>query len=318
MEGIGKIKIGLSRCLLGDNVRYDGGHQHDRYITETLGKYFEWVPICPEVEYGLPVPREAMRLVGDDASPRLVTVRSGIDHTDGMRKWAKQRLEHLDKEELLGFIFKSKSPSSGMTAVKVYSPSGTARKTGVGIFAGAFMKRFPLLPCEEDGRLHDPLLRENFIERIFVLKRWTDAWRKSRSMKTLVEFHSDHKLLIMAHSPSHLTKLGRIVANPDRRPVREIASSYIELLMEALKLIATIRKNTNVLEHMAGYFKKSLNSADKEELLETIGNYHRGMVPLVVPIVLLQHYVRMHDEPYLKRQVYLHPHPLELMLRNHV
>jgi uncharacterized protein YbgA (DUF1722 family)/uncharacterized protein YbbK (DUF523 family) len=313
-----KIRIGLSRCLLGDNVRYDGGHRQDRYITDTLGRYFEWVPVCPEVEYGLPVPREAMRLVGDPASPRLVTVRSGIDHTDGMRKWAEQRLDELAGEGLLGFIFKSRSPSSGMAAVKVYSPAGTARKAGVGIFAGLFMKRFPLIPCEEDGRLHDPALRENFIERIFVFKRWTDAWRAGRSLRTLVDFHSDHKLLIMAHSPAHLSKLGRLVANPDGRPLREIAAEYISILMEALKLTATARKNTNVLQHMAGYFKKSLGPADKEELLGTIEDYHRGIVPLVVPIVLLQHYVRTYDEPYLKRQVYLHPHPLELMLRNHV
>ncbi len=313
-----KIRIGLSRCLLGDNVRYDGGHQQDRYITDTLGRYFEWVPVCPEVEYGLPVPREAMRLVGDPASPRLVTVRSGIDHTDGMRRWAEGKLDELAGEGLLGFIFKSKSPSSGMAAVKVYTAAGMARKAGVGIFAGAFMARFPQIPCEEDGRLHDPFLRENFIERIFVFKRWTDAWHESRSLRTLVDFHSDHKLLIMAHSPAHLTRLGRLVANPERRPLQDIAAEYIALLMEGLKPIATARKNTNVLQHMAGYFKKSLSPGDKEELLGTIGNYHRGMVPLIVPIVLLQHYVRMYDEPYLKRQVYLHPHPLELMLRNHV
>lgn len=313
-----KIKIGLSRCLLGDNVRYDGGHRQDRYVTDTLGKYFDWVPVCPEVEYGLPVPREAMRLVGDPESPRLVTVHSGVDHTEGMRRWAGRKLDELAGEGLLGFIFKSKSPSCGMAAVKVHSPAGTARKAGVGILAAAFMERFPLIPCEEDERLYDPVLRENFIERVFVFKRWADAWRKGRSAKTLADFHRDHKLLIAAHSPVHLSRLDRLVATPDRRRLQETAAAYIALLMETLKLIATVRKNTNVLRHMAGYLKKRLKRADRQELLETIANYRRGMVPLIVPVVLLQHYVRMYDEPCLERQVYLNPRPLELMLRNHV
>jgi uncharacterized protein YbbK (DUF523 family) len=169
-----KIRIGVSACLLGQNVRYDGGHRHDRYITDTLGRWFEWVPVCPEVEYGLPVPREAMRLVGNPETPRLVTIRTRIDHTDGMLAWADKRLEALAALDLCGFIFKSRSPSSGMAAVKVYTETGMAVKKGVGIFAGAFMKRFPLLPVEEDGRLNDPFLRENFIERIFVYRRWRE------------------------------------------------------------------------------------------------------------------------------------------------
>ena len=177
---IEKIRIGISACLLGQNVRYDGGHQHDRYITDTIGRWFEWVPVCPEVEYGLPVPREAMRLVGDTENPRLVTIRTRIDHTDGMLAWVEKRLEALAAEDLCGFIFKSRSPSSGMAAVKVYGDAGMAVEKGVGIFAGAFMKRFPLLPVEEDGRLNDPLLRENFIERIFVYRRWRELEKRDR------------------------------------------------------------------------------------------------------------------------------------------
>jgi len=166
-----KIRIGISACLVGQNVRYDGGHQHDRFITDTLGRWFEWVPVCPEVEYGLSVPREAMRLVGDPDNPRLVTIRTRIDHTDGMLAWADKRLTELAALDLCGFIFKSRSPSSGMTAVKVYPETGMAVMKGVGIFAGAFMKRFPLIPVEEDVRLNDPLLIENFIERIFVYRQ---------------------------------------------------------------------------------------------------------------------------------------------------
>ncbi len=312
-----KIRIGISACLLGQNVRYDGGHQHDRYITDTLGRWFDWVPVCPEVEYGLPVPREAMRLVGGPANPRLLTIRSRIDHTDGMLAWAKGRLEALAAEDLSGFIFKSRSPSSGMAAVRVYSDSGMAVKKGVGIFAGAFMKRFPLLPVEEDGRLNDPILRENFIERIFVHRRWRDLEKRGGTVKEIIAFHAEHKLLLLAHSPKHLTALGRLVADPDGKKLPELRDTYLRTLMEALRLTATVRKQTNVLQHMAGYFKKRLSPDEKRELAEVIEQYHRGLLPLIVPVTLIAHHVRLYDEPYLKRQVYLHPHPLELMLRNH-
>lgn len=312
-----KIRIGISSCLLGQNVRYDGGHQHDRYITDTLGRWFEWVPVCPEVEYGLPVPREAMRLVGRPESPRLVTVRTGIDHTDGMRSWAEKRLEALASLDLCGFIFKSRSPSSGMAAVKVYPENGMPVKKGVGIFAGAFMQRFPLVPAEEDGRLNDPALRENFIERIFVYRRWREVEKTNSVMADLVSFHAEHKLLILSHSPKHLTILGRLVANPERMKLPALREAYIRNLMEALRLSATVRKQTNVLEHMAGYFKKRLTPDEKQELGEVIGLYHQGFLPLIVPLTLIAHYVRLYREPYLQRQIYLHPHPVELMLRNH-
>jgi len=312
-----KIKIGISRCLLGDKVRYDGGHKHDRFITDTLGQFFEWVPVCPEVEYGLPIPREALRLVGRPEEPRLVTVRSGIDHTDGMIKWAEKRLKELEKENLSGFIFKSKSPSSGMQSVKVYTPSGMPSQKGVGIFARIFMKQFPYMPVEDDGRLHDPLLRENFIERIFVFKRWQDLIAKGKSINTLVEFHTDHKLLIMSHSPKHTTVLGAIVAGA--KGTRDtVYERYFNTLFEGLSYIATVRKHTNVLYHLMGYFKKELTTDEKQELLEVIEHYHNGLIPLIVPIVLIKHYVRKYNQPYLKRQYYLNPHPIELMLRNHV
>jgi uncharacterized protein YbgA (DUF1722 family)/uncharacterized protein YbbK (DUF523 family) len=312
-----KIRIGISACLLGQNVRYDGGHRHDRYLTDTLGRWFEWVPVCPEVECGLGVPREAMHLVGDPENPRLVTIRSGIDHTDRMQDWAAGRLEALAQEGLCGFIFKSRSPSSGMAAVKVYGVSGPAVKKGVGIFAGAFMRRFPLIPCEEEGRLNDPVLRENFIERIFVYGRWRELEKRGPAVKDLIAFHRDHKLLILSHSPKHVTALGRLLADPDRSDQGNLQERYVGLLMEGLRLTATVRKQTNVLQHMAGYFKKRLTDDEKRELGEVIGNYHRGLIPLVVPITLISHYVRLYDEPYLKGQVYLTPHPLELMLRNH-
>lgn len=313
-----KIKMGISRCLLGENVRYDGGHQHDRYLTDTLGNYFEYIPVCPEVEYGLPIPREALRLVGKPENARLVTIKTGIDHTDGMLEWAYGKLKELEKENLCGFVFKSKSPSSGMRAVKVYGPSGMPLHKGVGIFAGAFMKQFPILPVEEDGRLHDSALRENFIERVFVYKRWQDLLEKGKTTKNLIDFHTDHKLLVMSHSPKHYSTLGKLVANAKSFKEEDLYREYIKSLMEGIRFISTVKKQTNVLHHIMGYFKKHLSADEKKELLEIIDNYHRQLVPLIVPITLLTHYVRKYGDTYLERQHYLHPHPVELMLRNHV
>ena len=313
-----KIKIGISSCLLGEKVRYDGGHRLDRYITDTLGHYFEWFPVCPEVEYGLPVPRESMHLIGDTASPRLVTVRTGVDHTEGMKKWAEDKLRQLEKEDLCGFIFKSKSPSSGIGGIKVYTSSGMPNNKGTGIFGGAFMHYFPLIPVIDDGRLHNPNLRENFIEQVLIYKRWNTFIKNAPKIRDLIVFHTNLKLLIFSHSPKHYSTLGKLVAQAIKYQPGVLYSEYIRILMEGLRLPATIKKNTNVLLHIAGYFKKQLSSEDKSELLEVIDQYHKGYIPLIVPIVLINHYVGKFDEPYLKMQFYLNPHPVELMLRNHV
>ncbi len=312
-----KIKIGISSCLLGERVRYDAGHKHDKYITDTLGRYFEWVPVCPEVEYGLPVPREPMRLVGNTDSPRLMTVHTGFDHTEGMLKWAEKKLKELEKANLCGFIFKSRSPSSGIGGVKVYTLSGMPSRRGTGLFGGAFMQKFPLIPVIDEGRLHDLSLRENFVERVFVYRRWKELIKKDGLIGDLITFHTEHKLLILSHSPKHFTVLGRLVARAKQHKTENLYTEYVSLLMEGLRLIATVKKNTNVLQHIIGYFRHKLSSEDKEELLEVIENYHKGYIPLIVPVVIIKHYVRKFDEPYLKRQYYLNPHPLELMLRNH-
>jgi len=312
-----KTRVGISSCLLGEKVRYDGGHKWDRYLTETLGRYFEWVPVCPEVEYGLPIPREAMRLVGDPEAPRLVTLRTAIDHTQGMLEWAGRRVKELEREGLCGFIFKSRSPSSGLKGVKVYTEAGMPSHRGVGLFARAFTERFPLMPVEDDGRLQDPTLRENFIERIFAFKRWREFEGRGGSLRDLVDFHTDHKLLILSHSPRHYSSLRKLVAQGKKYGLERLRSEYLKLLMEGLGLIATVKKNTNVLQHMMGYFKRQLSADEKQELSEVIQSYHDSLAPLIVPIVLIQHYVRKYGEPYLKRQLYLKPHPAEMMLRNH-
>ena len=316
------IRVGISSCLLGNPVRYDGGHKLDRWLRDTLGAFVEWVPVCPEVEYGLPVPREALRLVGDPAEPRLVTSRSGADHTAGMKAWAARRVEALAGEGLCGFVFKSRSPSSGLRQVKVYPPGGGApAATGIGIFARAFREGFPLLPVEDEGRLNDPGIRESFVERLFTLARWRAFLRDDGSAGGLVAFHTDHKLLVLAHSPRHYAALGRLVASAGsrgRRPAGALLDEYLATLLEALRLVATPGKNANVLQHAAGYFKRLLSADEKAELDEAIGAHRRGLVPLVVPVTLLAHYTRSYAEPYLARQHFLHPHPRELMLRNHV
>jgi uncharacterized protein YbgA (DUF1722 family)/uncharacterized protein YbbK (DUF523 family) len=313
-----KIKIGISSCLLGQKVRYDGGHKLDPYLVNTLGKYVNWVPVCPEVEMGLPVPREAMCLIGNPEKPRLVTQRTNIDYTDKMLKWASKKIKELKKQELCGFIFKSRSPSSGLKWVKIYSKNKMQIKRGSGIFSSIFTQHFPFIPVEDDRRLHNPFLRENFIERVFVFSRWRDLIKKRMTSVELVSFHTNHKLLIMSHSPRHCNLLGRLVAEVKKKPVNSVISAYISLLMQGMQMLATVKKNTNVLMHIMGYFKKHLTPSEKQELLETIQNYHRGLIPLIVPITLINHFVRKFDVTYLKTQHYLNPHPVELMLRNHV
>lgn len=312
------IRIGISSCLLGNPVRYDGAAKQDHFLTDTLGRFVEYVPVCPEAEYGLGIPREPMRLVGDPASPRLVTIRTGIDHTEGMIRWSQKRAEELDSEELCGFIFKSRSPSSGMERVKVYGEKGSPVYKGVGLFAAVFMKRFPLLPVEDEGRLQDPRLRENFIERIFTMKRWRDLLNGEEGRGGLVNFHSRHKLLLLSHSTRHYRAMGKLVARLKEAPLEDLESEYGILLAEAMSLKATPAKHVNVLQHIMGYFKNQLSADEKQEMLGVIEAYRQGRVPLIVPVTLLNHYVRKYDQPYLKEQHYLNPHPLELGLRNHV
>jgi len=312
-----QIKIGVSQCLLGENVRWNGGHSRSRFITDILSHYVNFVPVCPEVEAGFPVPRETFRLVGDIENPRLVTSKNKVDHTEHMRQWAGQRVESLEKENLCGFIFKKDSPNSGLYRVKVYNEKGMPEKKGVGLFARAFTERFPRIPVEEDGRLNDPLLRENFIEQIFTLKRWRETLGKKKSVGHLVDFHTRHKLLILSHSTTHYRAMGKLVAEGKSLPLDTLYDHYELQLLESLRLKGTIKKNTNVLLHLLGYFKKELSADEKQEVLEIIDRYREEILPLIVPITLVNHYVRKYQQPYLLQQVYLNPHPIELKLRNH-
>ena len=309
-----KIKLGISTCLLGEKVRYDGGHKLDRFLTDTLGQWVRYVPVCP----GLSTPREAMRLVGEADNPRLVTNKTGVDYTRKMKAWGAKRLKELEKEDLCGYIFKSKSPSSGMERVRVYSDTGMPVKNGVGIWARMFMDHFPLLPVEDEGRLHDPALRENFIERVFVFRRWRESVAQGKTLGRLVKFHTRHKLLIMAHSVEAYRKLGKLVAEGKKHTPEELYREYITLLAGALKLKTTLKKNVNVFYHLMGYFKKVLTGDERMEILEIIDSYANGYIPLIVPVTLFNHFVRKYGQPYLQQQYYLNPHPLELKLRTHV
>ena len=309
------ITLGISTCLLGEQVRWDGGHKLDQLLTHTLGRFVRYCPVCPEVECGFDVPREPFRLEGGPQAPRLVTVHTRQDHTERMLRWARRRVRELEAEALCGFILKNKSPSCALGRITVYNTRGVTIPKGMGIFARVFMKHFPLVPVEDDGRLHDPVLRDNFIERVFVMKRWRDAVRDRRSRGALVRFHTGHKLVILSHSPQHYRVMGRLVAQA--APISVLCNEYQRLLMEALRLKATPAKHGNVLQHIMGYFKKQLSADSKKELLDTIDRYRQGHVPLIIPITLINHYVRLYDQPYLKRQYYLRSHPLELQLRNH-
>ena len=234
-----------------------------------------------------------------------------------MLGWGTQKLKALEKEQLCGFIFKSKSPSSGMERVKVYNDQGAPSHNGVGVWARMFMEHFPLLPAEDDGRLHDPKLREMFIERIFVFKRWRALVRTAPSLGKLIDFHTKHKLLLMSHSPALYQKLGRIVAEGKKHPPDVLFDDYLHDLTKAMSLKTTVKKNINVLHHLLGYFKKRLTPDEKREFLDITDQYARGLIPLIVPVTLINHYVRKYDQPYLAEQYYLRPHPRELKLRNH-
>ncbi|MDZ7269267.1 MAG: DUF1722 domain-containing protein [candidate division KSB1 bacterium] len=313
-----KIRLGISSCLLGQNVRFDGGHKKDHYITTTLAQFFEWVPVCPEMEIGLGAPRESLHLIGKPEAPRLVTTKTGRDYTETMLAYARAKVAQLEKLELHGYLLKKDSPTCGMERVKVYDDNHVPTKTGTGLFARVLLEKMTLLPVEEEGRLNDPRLRENFIVRVFCHYRWRQLQQRPLRRHALVRFHAQHKYLIMAHSPKHLVELGRLVAGAKSLPPGELSARYAELFFAALRRPASSKKHANVLYHLSGYLKKLLDERDKQELQAAIADYQAGLLPLIVPITLLRHYVRKFTLEYLQEQIYLNPHPKELMLLNHV
>lgn len=304
------VRVGISQCLLGEPVRYDGEHKHDRMITDGLGPYVEWVPVCPEVEAGFGVPREAMRLVGDVAAPRMITLRSKQDQTARMIRYTRQRSRDLQALNLAGYVFKKGSPSCGLRRVPVYTRDGHVLGTGTGMFAEAFQKMFPLIPVEDEGRLRDRDIRENFLERVFGYHRWqTRLLEAPLTRGALVSFHTAHKYVILAHSQRHYRQLGSYVANAKRFTPRQLAHTYGRLFMEALAVRATRRKHVNVLQHLAGHFANTLSQTARRDLHDVIHDYQQGCMPLDAPVTLVRHYVRVLNIPYLQDQLYLAPYP---------
>jgi len=313
-----KPRIGISACLLGHQVRFDGAHKRDYFLTDTFGKFVDWVPVCPELEVGMGVPRESVRLVGNVADPDMIAERSGRDWTAAMKRYAAKRVKDLKTLDLSGYIFKKNSPSCGMERVRIYSPKGMPSKQGRGLFAAAVMEYLPLLPLEEEGRLNDPALRENFIERVFSYRRWQDTATGVRSVAALVDFHTRHKFLLLAHSERHYRQLGRMVARAKQSHLSEIYEKYGELFMSALAVHASVKKHRNVLDHMMGYFTQHLSRDERSELVQIIRDFQQHLIPLIVPMTLVRHYVNKYDVEYLGNQTYIDPSPKELMLRNHV
>jgi uncharacterized protein YbbK (DUF523 family)/uncharacterized protein YbgA (DUF1722 family) len=313
------LRIGISQCLLGDHVRYDGGHKRNIFVTDVLAPFVQWLPACPEAEAGLGIPREAMCLTGDPASPTLLTLHTKIDMTNTLTTFSQHRIQELGQWDLDGYIFKKNSPSCGVNRVKVITEKGQQAKHGTGIFAAHVLHAFPLLPVEEEGRLSDPRLRGNFIQRLFGYRRWkTFIQQKRMTRAKVVQFHTHHKYLLLTHSRVHHHKLGQLIAQSEHCTPHDLVSRYGELFMNTLKVKATVQKHANVLQQLARHLRKYLNTVEQAELQKTIQDYHQHLMSLAIPLTLIQQHVRDLAVPNLVEQVYLNYHPQELMLQNHV
>jgi uncharacterized protein YbgA (DUF1722 family)/uncharacterized protein YbbK (DUF523 family) len=318
MTDASPILVGVSTCLLGEKVRWDAGHKNDVYVREMLGAYFTFVPVCPELEVGMGVPREPVHLEGDPSSPRMVGNRSGDDWTARMHAWSRDRLEQLVPLGLSGYILKRGSPSCGLERVSVKDARGMPQKVGRGLYAEALLRRLPLLPVEEEGRLHDAGLRENFIVRVFAYHRAQQVFAGRYRRGDVVAFHTREKFLLMAHDPAGYRELGRLVAAVKELPPAEFRERYLDGFMAVLRHHATPRKNVDVMQHVLGFLKRELSAEQKQAILAEIEKYRRQLVPLIVPLTLLTHYLRLRGVDYLLEQTYLQPAPEELALRNHV
>ena len=312
------IRIGLSACLRGDEVRFNGGHSRQRYLTDTLGQFFEFVTACPEVEAGMGVPRPTVRLASIGDRIRVVDPKNDVDWTAAMEDHAIGRVAMVDDYELSGFILKSKSPSCGVFRVKVYQENGMPTYDGRGVFTNELLRRYPRLPVEEEGRLNDPALRENFVERVFAYHRLRTTFKKRWTVGSVVAFHTDEKLLLRAHHEVTYRELGRLVAGAADMPRSAFAAEYQQGFMKAVGYKSTVRKHTNVLEHMLGYLRDTGDELARNQARSAIEDYRNGLVPLIVPMTLFSYLAERYEIDYLTRQSYLNPHPKELMLRNHV
>lgn len=309
------VTIGISSCLLGNEVRHDGGHKRNVYATKTLSDYFTFRPFCPEMAIGLGVPRPTIRLTRSESGIRLTgSDNPQLDVTADMTKWSETAVTGM--QDLSGFILKSNSPSCGMERVRVYDGNGVPARDGIGLFANSLMKAMPWLPVEEEGRLNDAVLRENFIERVFVYYRWQQLMNNGISVSGVMDFHQQHKFILLAHDEVEFRKLGPLIANINKNNLDQVASEYLLRVMTSLKSRATRKRHTNVLMHVMGFLKTKIDSDDKQELIEVMDNYRHGKVPLIVPVTLMKHHLRKFPDEYISSQYYMAPYPEELMLRN--
>jgi uncharacterized protein YbgA (DUF1722 family)/uncharacterized protein YbbK (DUF523 family) len=312
------IRIGVSSCILGEEVRWNGGHSRQRWVTDVLESFVEYHPVCPEVEVGMGVPRPTVRLQLLDGDIHMVDPKNDVDWTASMNRFSRERASELADLDLCGFILKKDSPTCGMERVKVFHESGSgSTRDGRGLFASALLQRFPYLPLEEDGRLNDAKLRETFIERVFAYRRLKDVFRPRWTVGDVVAFHTREKLLLRAHDEVRYRELGRLVAEAKAVPRAAFKDHYMDLFMEAMKRQATVSRNVNVLQHMVGFLRRVDDESGRIEMQEAIADYRAGVVPLVVPTTLIRHLARRHDQAILLESSYLNPHPKELMLRNH-
>ncbi len=298
-----RIKIGISACLLGERVRYDGRDSLDHYLRYTMGSLVEWIPVCPEVGCGLPVPREPMQLVGHPENPRLITKYTGKDYTELMNRWLRREIKRLRKEQICGFVFKSRSPSSGLRGVRIKTPDGRILK-GYGLFAKAVMENFPDLPVEDNERMYNPAIRRGFFMRACIYRRWKDMLKGGMKKSSLRSFHEAHKLTLMAHGPGRLKEMEELLYSAKKSSSRVVFRQYYSLLMETLKLKCTVRKNYNVLKHILSYLK-CCTPDEMRALKKSMDDYRRGEIPLIVPVTLINHFAEKYGLNYLRKQYYL-------------
>ncbi|CAK4075118.1 hypothetical protein VDT1_3808 [Vibrio sp. 16] len=309
------INIGISSCVLGENVRFDSGHKISKFVTKELAPYFNFMPVCPEVGMGMPVPRPTIRLMSNEERIELVETKNPDNkHTEAMIDYSEKKVAELVDQELCGYIVCAKSPTCGMERVKVYSKNSAA-KEGIGLYTKTLMEKMPWLPVEEDGRLNDPVLKENFITRIYTLHDYYQSVGHNLTRGAIVAFHSRYKLTLMAHHPESYKKLGQLVANISDYDLEEFFKLYREGLMKAMAHRASRKNNTNVLMHLQGYFKRDLDKEKKAELCQVIDDYRVGLIPLLAPLTLIKHYLATHPDSYLQQQKYFDPYPQELRLR---
>ena len=314
-----RFSVGVSACLLGEPVRYDGGHKRSRYLTDVLDPYVRWVSVCPELEIGLGVPRPTLRLERGEDGPRLIEMKTGRDLTQAMQVYAHSRVEELAGLGLRGYVLKKDSPSCGMERVKAYDGGGVPAKNGIGVYVAVLAAALPNLPLEEEGRLEDPRLRENFVARLFAYDRWLTLRATSAGPGELVRFHTAHKMQLLAHSPRGAQQLGRLVARAGATPAAEwpaLLDEYEAGFMAALKRVASPGRHVNTLQHLAGFLKEQLTAVETRELAGIIEEYRMGTLPLIAALTLLAHHLKALEHPWVEAQSYLAPYPRELGLRS--